>query len=394
MAPSYRRILAVKQADLGDLLAVTPALQALREAHPAARIDLLVPPSSADLLDGAPFLDRIITYNKYIFDSLRGLLSPSGVLSALRLLARLRMERYDALALFHHFATRWGSIKFRALALAVGAPVIAGLDNGRGGFLTLHALDRGFGAAHEVEYWLAVAGLLGADAGRGWRPSVPISEAQRAEADLLLQGIGNHHASHPAPLVAIHPGAGRYSLARIWPAERFAEVARALVDAHGADIIVTGGPDEVEIAAALEALVARPGRVHVLAGRTSIHVTAALIERCDLFVGNDSGPMHLAAAVGTPVVAVFGPSNWAAWGPYVPDDEPSPHTVVRRDLPCMPCFYRAHSLGLREGCGPRPCLTKLGTDPVVAACVAVLDRLQPGRNNGRATASSPRGNPS
>jgi heptosyltransferase-2 len=388
MAPSYQRILAVKQADLGDLLSVTPALQALREAHPSARIDLLVPPASAGLLEGADFLDRIITYDKYVFDSLRGLLSPSAVLSALGLLVRLRRERYDALALFHHFATRWGSIKFRALALAVGSPVRAGLDNGRGGFLTLHALDRGFGTMHEVEYWLAVAGLLGANAGGGWRPSLPIAEAHRAEASRLLHGIGNRHAMQRSPLVAFHPGAGWYSLARIWPAERFAEVARRLVDMYDADIVVVGGPDEVEMAAGMEAHVERPGRVHVMAGRTSIHVTAALIARCDLFVGNDSGPMHIAAAVGTPVVAVFGPSNWAAWGPYVPADEPSPHTVVRRDLPCMPCFYRAHSLGLREGCGPRPCLTRLEADPVLASCMAALDGVRPGRNNGRAAASS------
>ena len=383
MAPSYKRILAVKLADLGDLLSVTPALQALREAHPAARIDLLVPPSSAGLLEGSPFLDRIVTYDKYQFDNLRGLISPLAVLSALGLLVRLRLERYDALALFHHFATRWGSIKFRALALAAGSPVRAGLDNGRGGFLTLHALDRGFGARHEVEYWLAVAGLLGADSGAGWRPSVPISEEHRAEAARLLQPICNRHDMHSAPLLACHPGAGRYSPARIWPTDRFAEVARSLVDSRGADIVVVGGPDEVELAADLEKQVERPGKVHVFAGRTSIHVTAALIERCDLFVGNDSGPMHLAAAVGTPVVAVFGPSNWDAWGPYVPAGEPSPHTVVRRDLPCMPCFYRAHSLGLREGCGPRPCLTGLGADPVLAACLAALDRLEPGRNNGR-----------
>ncbi|HET9494923.1 MAG TPA: glycosyltransferase family 9 protein, partial [Chloroflexia bacterium] len=304
------------------------------------------------------------------------------------LLVRLRRERYDALAVFHHFTTRWGSIKFRTLAFAAGSPVRAGLDNGRGGFLTLHALDRGFGAAHEVDYWLSVAGLLGADPRAGYRPSLPVTQRHRDDAARLLQDTGNRHAMTPAPLVALHPGAGRYSMARIWPVERFAQVARALVDRYGAEIVIVGGPDEAESAAELEAKVERPGRVHAFAGRTSIHVTAALLERCDLFVGNDSGPMHMAAAVGTPVVAVFGPSNWGAWGPYAPPDEHSPHAIVRRDLPCMPCFYRAHSLGLREGCGPRPCLTGLAADPVLAACAAALDRLQPGRNNGKAAAST------
>ena len=388
MAQTYRRILAIKLADLGDLLAATPALQALRAAHPEARIDLLVPPTSANLLEGAPYLDRILTYDKYLFDSLRGLLSPAAVLSALAFLVRLRRQRYDALVVFHHFTTRWGSIKFRALALAAGSSVRAGLDNGRGGFLTLHAIDRGFGAAHEADYWLAVAGLLGADPRAGWQPNVPLSDEHRAEASRLLQGIGNRHAMHDPPLVALHPGAGRYSLARMWPTERFAQVSRALVDLHNADVVVVGGPDEVELAAEVVQQAERPGRIQTFAGRTSIHETAALIERCDLFVGNDSGPMHLAAAVGTPVVAVFGPSNWSAWGPYVPPDETSSHTIVRRDLPCMPCFYRAHSLGLRDGCGPRPCLTGLAADPVLAACTAALEWLRPGRNNGKTGAST------
>jgi heptosyltransferase-2 len=79
------------------------------------------------------------------------------------------------------------------------------------------------------------------------------------------------------------------------------------------------------------------------------------------------------------VVAVFGPSNWRAWGPYTPAGQRSPHAIVSRDLPCMPCFYRAHDLGLREGCGTRPCLTGLSHVPVLRACREVLDKLSPGR---------------
>ena len=139
--------------------------------------------------------------------------------------------------------------------------------------------------------------------------------------------------------------------------------------------MVLGGPDEVEIAARLERLVGDGERLVNLAGLTTIHESAALIERCDLFLGNDSGPMHVATAVGTPVVAVFGPSNSRAWGPYTPPGETGPHTVVARDLPCMPCFYRVHSLGLREGCGTRPCLTMLSPERVLEACKLSLDRV-------------------
>ncbi|MDQ6694902.1 MAG: glycosyltransferase family 9 protein [Chloroflexota bacterium] len=363
---TYKRILAVKLADLGDLLTTTPALQALRAAHPSAQIDLLVPPSSAHLLRGVPYLDNILSFDKFAFDSLRGMLDIAKLAHTLRFLIRLRLARYDAIALFHHFTTPWGMLKFDLLLLASGARTRAGLDNGRGHALTLRIEDRGFGAMHEADYWLRVASLLGANRKAGWRPHVPISQADRQVAARLL---GENIRQ---PVVAMHAGAGAYSRARIWPVERFAEVARGLVASHDARIVIVGGPGEEEGAGVLEGLI---GRTHTLslAGHTSIHETAAVLERCDLFVGNDSGPMHLAAAVGTPVVAIFGPSNSHAWGPYTPPGQESPHTVVARDLPCMPCFYRGHSLGLKDGCGTRPCLIGLLAGPVLSSCRQTLD---------------------
>lgn len=368
---SYRRILAVKLADLGDLLTVTPALQALRAAHPTARIDLLVPPSSAGLLKGSDYIDSILTFDKFPFDRKRGLLSISRLLQTARFLVELRLSRYDAIVLFHHFATRWGTFKFAAVSYASGAKVRAGLDNGRGYFLNLRLPDEGFGAMHEVDYWLNLAGLLGANTGTGWRPHIAIGDAARSQAANLTANMGRNRARS---LVAVHPGAGWYSRARIWPVQGFAAVAKGLIESHDADLVILGGPDEAEAASTLERLVGEPEHLANLTGRTSILETAALIERCDLFLGNDSGPMHIAAAVGTPVVAVFGPSNIRAWGPYTPTGQEPMHRVVARDLPCMPCFYRGHSLGLRDGCGTRECLTLLPYRPVLQACRETLDR--------------------
>ncbi len=371
---NYKRILAVKLADLGDLLTVTPALQALRSAYPAARIDLLVPPSSESLLTGAEYVDRILAFDKFPFDRKRGLLNMQRLANTARFLVSLRMSRYDALVLFHHFATRWGAFKFAAVSHVTGARVRVGLDNGRAGFLNLRVPDKGFGAIHEVEYWLSLVEMLGADVTPPWRPHIPIDENSRVKVAGLLANAGGKN--HARPLVALHPGAGWYSRARIWPVEGFASVTRGLIKSHGATVVVLGGPDEEGIAARLEELVGDSEHLLNLAGRTNIHETAALIERCDLFVGNDSGPMHIAAAVQTPVVAVFGPSNVEAWGPYTPRGEGGVHTVVSRDLPCMPCFYRGHSLGLREGCGTRECLTLLMPQPVLEACRRKLDALQ------------------
>lgn len=375
----YKRILAVKLADLGDLLSVTPAIEALRAAYPSARIDLLAPPSSAGLLRNNPNISKILTFDKFPFDRKRGLLSISRLAQTALFMARLALARYDAVVLFHHFATRWGAFKFAAVTLATRAPVRAGVDNGRGFFLNSRLSDEGFGAMHEVDYWLSLAALLGADPLGGWRPHIFIDRESRDRVTRLLAGKGMSHtrgdsrARQDGPLVAMHPGAGWYSRARIWPARNFAAVAKGLVESHGATVVVLGGPDEEEAGRLIEEAVGDSTRLFNLVGQTSILESAALLELCGLFVGNDSGPMHIAAAVDTPVVAVFGPSNARAWGPYTPPGEKSRHCIVARDLPCMPCFYRAHSLGLREGCGTRECLTMLPPGPVLRACREILD---------------------
>jgi len=380
----YRRILAVKLADLGDLLSITPALQALRAAHPQARIDLLAQPSSAQILDGAPYIDNLIPFDGFAFINSRSPLHPARLANIARTLMGLRLVRYDAFAIFHHSTNRWGTLNRAILCMAVGAKTTVGLDNGLSharffvSRLTHRVPDRGFGALHEAGYWLEVAGELGANKHAGWQLHIPVNDEHRAfVSDLLDQG----GLREQGPLVAIHPGAGAWSKARIWPARRFAGVARRLMDEQEARIVVVGGPDEVESANELVQLLyaGTPGqesRILNLAGCTNIHQSAALIERCDLFVGGDSGPMHVAVAVGTPVVAVFGPSNKEAWGPYTPPGESSPHTVVTRNLPCQPCFYRGLTLGLREGCGTRPCLLGLGIEPVVEACAARLSVSQ------------------
>src|SRR5207248_5109657 len=139
----------------------------------------------------------------------------------------LRGQRWDALALLHHLTTPFGVAKYAALCLASGATRIAGLDNGRGWFLSERMLDEGFGAQHEADYWLAVAGLLGGD-NPSPRYEVPVSEADRAWAAAQCSDLQNGGAG----LLAIHPGSGAFSLARRWPAERFAAVVRTLVERH------------------------------------------------------------------------------------------------------------------------------------------------------------------
>src|SRR5262245_5512453 len=137
-----RRILVVKLATLGDLLTATPALRALRTTYPDAHIAVLATPGHASALRGLDSVDSVITFDKYAFDKPAD--AARNLAQAASLAARLRGGGWDALVLLHHLTTRFGIAKYAALALGSGAPVRAGIDNGRGWFLTRRAPDLGF----------------------------------------------------------------------------------------------------------------------------------------------------------------------------------------------------------------------------------------------------------
>lgn len=369
--PQTARILVVKLAGIGDLLLATPALQALRDSYPQAHIDLLVTPDSAGLLDGWKAIDSIIVLDKYLFDYTRQVLSHPEHLNRLTSLWNtLRQGRYDAVLLLHHLTLPFGRLKHHALMRATGARWRVGLDNGHGWFLNVHVHDAGFGARHEVEYNLAVAEAVGSTI-RNPRLTVPLHASERAMARSLVYGE-QPYEQVPGPIIAMHPGSGGYSTARRWPAARFAQLATTLFHDVRGQLLLMGGPEEAELHQEILTLLPSELPARSLAGKGNIKVAAAVLEQADLFVGNDSALMHLAVAVGTPTVAIFGLTNANAWGPYTPEPEGQWATVVRLDLPCMPCFYRGHQLGTPQGCATRDCLTTLGVDPVATAARRLL----------------------
>ena len=369
-----RRILAVKLADLGDLLSVTPALRALRNGHPEAHIAALVTPGSAAILAGSTSVDEVISFEKALFD--RPLAASRSAPAALELARQLRGGSWDALALFHHLTTPFGIAKYAALALASGAPVRAGLDNGRGWFLTRRVRDDGFGARHEVDHWLAVAEALGGHTDDP-RLEIRVTDDDRAWASEALAAVGLAGRD----VAIVHPGTGAFSLARRWPAERFAAVARELRARYGLDVVVVRGPapDEDSLArqVAAEARDEDDG-LPVVGPSPTLGSLVALLGHARVFVGNDSGVMHFATAARVPVVAVFGPSNDRAWGPY-PPDAPR-HAVVREQLACTPCTHRGHSLGTPGGCPARTCLDLVEPADVLAAIDRVLRALGDARS--------------
>ena len=409
--PPDARILVVKLATIGDLLLATPSLRALRETYPHARIDLLVTPASAGLLDDWPVIDRVIVLDKYLFDYPQQLLkNPRNLLRLQPLWHELRDGDYDAVLLLHHLTLFFGRLKHQILMRATGAKWRIGLDNGHGWFLNVRVKDDGFGALHEADYCLAVAKAAGATTNNK-RLTVPINEGEYQQAQQLLYETektetsfaiasqmpdikharadltdalqyaseGNKHPGVKRPIIAMHPGSGGYSTARRWAPERFAQLADTLYYDTGGLLILMGGPEEAELHQQIFELMQSEMPARSFAGKGNIRVAAALLENADLFIGNDSGLMHLAIAVGTPTVAIFGLTNSDAWGPYTGGLSTPQAVVVKMDLPCMPCFYRGHDLGTPEGCMTRDCLTLLGVEPVAKEARRLLreSRKQP-----------------
>ena len=365
------RILVVKLAGIGDLLLATPALQALRDAYPQVTIDLLVTPASAGLLDGWNVVNDILVLDKYLFDSPRQILKNPKLLSQLTpLFQELRHKNYDAVVLMHHLTLPFGRLKYEALTFATGAKWRVGLDNGHGWFLNAKVKDAGFGVLHEAEYNLALVELLGS-AIRNRKTYVPLSDEERRMAWRLV--YENTSVVETAqPIIAMHPGSGGFSTARRWAPERFAQLADTLYSSVGGQVLLVGGLEEAQLHQDIMGMMQSTMPVRSFAGKGNIKVTTAVLELADLFIGNDAGLMHLAVAVNTPTVAIFGLSNHKAWGPYTGTPDSKRATVVRLDLPCMPCFYSGHLLGTPEGCSVRDCLGLLGVDPVAIAARRML----------------------
>jgi heptosyltransferase-2 len=338
------RILVVQTAFLGDIVLTTPLLRELHRAHPGASTTVLTTPLGRALLSGHPDVDTIVVHDK------RG--ADRGVAGTLRAVRALRASRFD-LAVAGQRSARTG-----LLVRGSGAARRIGFSKAAGAWAYT---DRVPWAAdqHAVRRYLALAGPAGGkpDAADP-TPSLPVRVEARAKVDSLLAGQG---VAPSEPIVAVAPGS-------IWGTKRwtpsgFAEVARE-APRLGVRPVLTGSPDEEALCREVARLAG--GDVPVLAGTTGLPELVALLARAKALVSGDSGPGHVASAVGTPVVAIFGPTV-PAFG-YTPWGERNV-IVERPALPCRPCD--AHG---PQVCplGHHHCMTEIGAPEVVAALARVL----------------------
>jgi heptosyltransferase-2 len=370
-----KRILAVKLADLGDALLIVPALRALKQAYPAAQLDILTTATGQKGLEGLPYIDELLIFDKYLFDNPGQALKPANLAQAVRFLAGLRARHYDTIIFFHHFSLKFGSLKFRAIAQATGAPRRVGLHNGAvlANFLNIRVEDKGFGGENLTEraYWEKLVQAMTESrpgeslplTGYDPRPEIYLNAAQATQAEALLAELRGLEPGRL--LVAVGAGGGGYTLTRRWPAVNFARVAQGLVRQKGAKIALLGTPGEFELNEQIIRLAGASASIVNLAGRTSEKEAAALLAGCDLFIGNDGGLAQLAGVAGIPAVVIFGPTNATAWQPFGAEEGRVKIVQAAMELPCRPCLYRGKALGSRLGCAARPCLTTISPGQVL-----------------------------
>jgi lipopolysaccharide heptosyltransferase I len=328
-----RKILVIKPSALGDVVHSLPFLSAIRKRYGDAEIHWLIARSFEDLLRSHPMISRLWVIDK---DRWKRLSNVSATVRSLRVLMRqLRAERYDLVVDLQ------GLFRSGLLCGATRSPVRVGFREGREASPLFYSHRiRGGRDCHAIERYMKVARSLGADADRieypfGWDLSP-----------------SHHPANLPYDYVVMAPAAG--GEAKRWPAERFGQLASRL---PWPSVVISGRSDAHLVE---QVVAASSGRALSLAGKTSLREAAAVIRRARAFISNDTGPMHIAAALGVPVFAVFGPTSAARTGPYGPE-----HTIITARLACSPCYRR-------KRCSNWICMEKVSVDRVLRSIEARL----------------------
>ena len=362
------RILMVRLSALGDVIHALPALAALRAAFPAAHLGWLVEDRAAGLLAGHPQLDRVHVVPRKTWGERAGR-DPLAVMPQVRGLVReLRRERYQV-ALDFQSNFRSGLLAWLSNApRRIGQPRRYAKEGAR--WLFLPEAPQGVPPeVHKIERNLQLLRPLGVSIDPVPRPVLPPFEPAAAA---LLDSL----RAEPGPRVVMSPGVSAFGALKAWREDRFAELARGLL-ARGARVTLAWGGAQEEAQAARIAAAA-PGALP--APRTgSLSQLTALLCAADLFVGVDSGPLHLAAALGRPVLGLYGPKHPGTYGPYWPG-----HRIVRSGIECSPCRHRRcprEDVALVETpAGTQrisPCMDRLGAEVALqAACELLGPALQ------------------
>lgn len=351
---SFARILLVKPSSLGDVIHALPVLHGLRQRYPTAHIAWLVSKSLAPLIQNHPELDEVIEFDRRLYRRLGR--SWPVTREFLRFVRTLRAKQFDLAVDLQ------GLFRSGFLSWASRAPTRFGFRAARewASIFYAHRVETPDPEAHAVDKNYLFASALGFE-------HVPVTfdlgvtDAERARAAEMLSREG---IDADAPFAAVLPGA-RWETKR-WFVDRFAEVIRRLAANHGLRSVLIAAPEEVPRCAEIvgRAAGAAPPPVN-LAGRTGLRDMVALLERAAVVVCQDSAPSHVAAALGRPVICIFGPTNPRRTGPYGTKAH-----VLHADIPCAPCYLRS----LRQCPYDHECMRRIDADAVIEAATAATEQ--------------------
>ncbi len=324
----FNRILLTRMKFIGDVVLTTPLIRTLRESFPASAIAYLGDAKAVTLLEHNPYLDEIIPFD----------FSQKSVFYSLKMFSALHAKKFDlAIDLF-------SNPRSALLTFSTGANVrIGGNGRGRGMLYTVRVNDDGKPKS-AIEYHFQSLKPLNIKP-HHFKTEIFLTEKEKREAREFLVSLNIDAGKR---IVVLHPG-GTWP-AKLWQKEKFSELARRL-QVHGVEVLLTGGLNDRE----------HVNDVHresgaKMAGDLSLRILAALYSQCKAVVTNDCGVMHIAVAVGTTTIGLFGPGQENIWFPYS-----FPHIALRKNVPCHPCHLNVCN---RSGDGYMECMKLLSVDEV------------------------------
>lgn len=338
-----KRVLIVRLDRIGDVLLSTPVIKAVREVCPNGYIAFMARRYAKDILEGNPYLDEVIVYEKTGREK--------GLLKNLDFIRALRRKKFDIALILHP------TKRSHLLVSLAGIPETVGY-NKKWGFLLTTRLPhmKHYGIKHEIDYALDILRYTGLEP-KDKTLYIPVNSRSERNVEGLFEKNG---ITKDDVTIALNPGASCVS--KRWGAAKFAEVAKGLIMKHAAKIVVVAGGADRRLGDEVSLLL--KNRCANLSGKTSIADLASVLRRVDLFISNDSGPVHIACAVGTPVVAIFGRSDRglgpARWGPTGKSD-----IVLHKDVGCDVCLAHNCKKGFK-------CLEAVTVEDVLAAADKIL----------------------
>ena len=338
-----KKILIVRLSAIGDVVHVLPALRSLRSNFPDSKIAWLVEDRAKDIITDHPDIDEVIVFPRRKWQ--QEILKPNKIVDTLSdilsFYKTLRKDYYDVVIDFQ------GNLKSGIMTLITRSENRIGFGKGHckefNYLFTKYRIYPSGKKIHKIDKNLTLLSGLNIDTNYQ-RPELPISKADEEYISKFIET----NINDLIPIIIVHPCTSEFGSYKRWPESNYATLADMILESYEAKVIFTWGPNELDI---VNNIVAKMKHKALIACETTIKQLIELIRRADLYIGGDTGPLHIASTLGIPTVAIFGPKDPEIYGPY--DDK---HIVVRKELSCSPCTKRT--------CPKPECMTSILPDDV------------------------------